>query len=1034
MRLLELDTADTPRFVVTSSHDIPFYAILSHTWGAEEEEVTFSDIRRGADDQKQKEGYRKIQFCAEQARRDGFCYFWVDTCCINKSDPIEVSKAINSMFRWYGDATKCYVYLSDVSIHDQDNGSPSQRLWETSFRKSKWFTRGWTLQELLAPKSVEFFSREGERLGDRSGLAQVIHEITSIPLTALYGTPMSHFSSDERLRWASNRHTKEAEDRAYCLLGIFDIFMPLIYGEGDYAFTRLQQEINRRNEGESTGPLWNVPLIRMAEFVGRKDELRRVRQALFETRGRRIVSILGLGGIGKSRFALEFTSHIQSDYPSYSMFWAQATTQLTFDNDLLAIGKKLQIPGIEEKHADIKTLVKQRLSDPSSGKWLLILDNADDELLWGKPSKTEPEASLVDYLPTMAANGAILVTTRTARVASFLSENQVVKLHSLTEEESVKMFLNRLEAPGSADLEVVLALVQALTHMPLAIVQAASFINMARASVRTYLELLKEPEDAVIQLLSEDFGDKSRYPDAKNPIATTWLISFEHIGRHHPLAMKLLSCLVCFHPSSVPSSLLPEDSSKLDIVKAVGILKGYSFVTSRPASTDTKTAFSELYDMHQLVRLAVRSWLRRDDLLSSWNKACVTRLAQIFPPVSNHMNTAVWRAYLPHAQRLCDYDMAERFPERYVLLEAIGSCLFEDGKYKDAVKVHSTVVQWREQTFGNKDQRTLVAYSNLGQALNWQGDWTAAERYLQEAYHVQEETLGEEHADTLNSLGNLALTYYNQGRWKEAEKLQIRSLEIRKRVLGKEHPDTVISMGNLASVYSSQGRWKEDEKLQDQVMKIRKKVLGKEHPVTITSMSNLASTYSSQGRWKESEKLNIQCLEIRKRVLGKEHPDTIMSMSNLASIYNKQGYLKEAEELEVKALEMRKRILGHEHPKTLISIGILVRIYLNQDRWDEAEELGVQVLKARKKVLGDEHPDTLSSIEDLAVVLKRQGRDDEAIRLMAECLQRSLTVLGDLHFAAHRVREILLAWEDAADDTESQGAKSGHRMPGSWVD
>jgi len=149
--------------------------------------------------------------------------------------------------------------------------------------------------------------------------------------------------------------------------------------------------------GESTGPVWNVPLIQMSEFVGRKDELRRVRQTLFETRGLRIVSVLGLGGIGKSRFALEFTSHIQSDYPYYSVFWVQATTQITFENDLLAIGKKLQIPGIEDTKADVKTLVKQRLSDPSSGKWLLILDNADDELLWGKPSENEPEASLVDY-------------------------------------------------------------------------------------------------------------------------------------------------------------------------------------------------------------------------------------------------------------------------------------------------------------------------------------------------------------------------------------------------------------------------------------------------------------------------------------------------------------------------------------------------------------------------------------------------------------------------------------------------------------
>src|SRR5262249_11387229 len=157
--------------------------------------------------------------------RDGLQYFWVDTCCINKADLAELSVAITSMFRWYRDAQKCYVYLSDVLVHNDDHAQ-TQRMWEQEFRKSRWFTRGWTLQELIAPESVEFFSQERKHLGDKTTLEQQIHEVTQIPTAALRGAPLSDFGVDERMRWTANRNTKRKEDKAYCLMGIFNVFIP----------------------------------------------------------------------------------------------------------------------------------------------------------------------------------------------------------------------------------------------------------------------------------------------------------------------------------------------------------------------------------------------------------------------------------------------------------------------------------------------------------------------------------------------------------------------------------------------------------------------------------------------------------------------------------------------------------------------------------------------------------------------------------------------------------------------------------------
>ena len=245
IRLLQYND-DSEFSLTTFFADIttPKYAILSHTWEAEE--VTFEDLQDGTGIKKA--GYKKIQFCGEQARRDGLQYFWVDTCCINKSSSAELSEAINSMFRWYRESTKCYVYLSDVL---RTAVSTDDLAWELAFLKNKWFTRGWTLQELIAPTSVEFFSKEGQLLGDKSTLERYVCEATGIPAKALRGSPLSDFSIAERMSWAEQRKTTYKEDKAYSLLGIFDISIPVIYGEGgEKALKRLREEIDKASKGK----------------------------------------------------------------------------------------------------------------------------------------------------------------------------------------------------------------------------------------------------------------------------------------------------------------------------------------------------------------------------------------------------------------------------------------------------------------------------------------------------------------------------------------------------------------------------------------------------------------------------------------------------------------------------------------------------------------------------------------------------------------------------------------------------------------
>ena len=244
MRLLKYN--ETSEFEIASFDDnaTPPYAILSHTWGGDAEEVTFADIVLGNGNAKH--GYNKIRFCGQQAQQDNLQYFWVDTCCIDKTDRAELSHAIQSMFRWYQNATKCYVYLPDVSAKKRKfDESDTECTWEPAFRSSRWFTRGWTLQELVAPSTVEFFSQEWNKLGEKTSLKELIQKITGISQEALDGAPLSQFSVSERLRWKEGRETKREEDGAYSLLGIFHVELAPVYGEGAAAaFKRLINEIN----------------------------------------------------------------------------------------------------------------------------------------------------------------------------------------------------------------------------------------------------------------------------------------------------------------------------------------------------------------------------------------------------------------------------------------------------------------------------------------------------------------------------------------------------------------------------------------------------------------------------------------------------------------------------------------------------------------------------------------------------------------------------------------------------------------------
>ncbi|KAF5675061.1 beta transducin [Fusarium circinatum] len=240
MRLINVENLKLEAFI---GGQIPPYAILSHRWGNDDEEISFKDMTRGTTN---KVGMTKVKGCCRQAKKDNLKYAWIDTCCIDKESSKELDEAINSMFQWYRRAAICYTYMSDVP-HEQD-------IWEStsSFSTSSWFTRGWTLQELLAPGEIHFFDETWSLIGTKEELASEIEDIIGIPRRFLLGWVDFHQASvAQRMSWASKRKTKREEDIAYCLLGIFNVTMPMIYGERHEAFKRLQLKIMEQTADDS---------------------------------------------------------------------------------------------------------------------------------------------------------------------------------------------------------------------------------------------------------------------------------------------------------------------------------------------------------------------------------------------------------------------------------------------------------------------------------------------------------------------------------------------------------------------------------------------------------------------------------------------------------------------------------------------------------------------------------------------------------------------------------------------------------------
>ncbi|EAU33327.1 conserved hypothetical protein [Aspergillus terreus NIH2624] len=304
-------------------------------------------------------------------------------------------------------------------------------------------------------------------------------------------------------------------------------------------------------EGKRT---FYLPLQRNHKFVGRSAELNTLKQTLLLKKDCQKLTLSGLGGVGKTQVALQFVYSVKADYPEFSIFWVQALSMETFELGCGEIAKAIEIRQTQESVQDVKILVQQYLCSKSAGKWLLIVDNADDlDLLRG----TQHTEGLLAFLPE-SDDGLTIFTTRHGAVAQYLTGSDVIEIGKMTKQETTDLLEKMLIRKGLCDdSEVVTNLLTELEYLPLAITQAAAYININKSSISEYLRLLKKTDHDAVTLLSTDFGDKTRYRNLPNTVVKTWTVTFNKILECDPLAADLLAFMSCIEWRAIPCSILP---------------------------------------------------------------------------------------------------------------------------------------------------------------------------------------------------------------------------------------------------------------------------------------------------------------------------------------------------------------------------------------------------------------------------------------------------------------------------------------------
>ncbi|KAL2671494.1 hypothetical protein Neosp_014084 [[Neocosmospora] mangrovei] len=715
-----------------------------------------------------------------------------------------------------------------------------------------------------------------------------------------------------------------------------------------------------------------LPFLRNRNFVGRKDVIETLERLLTGSDEQRI-ALVGLGGMGKTQIALQLAHLVKSnsqEYENCSVIWIPALSMASFEQACTTIVNKFGIKCAGDE--DPKEIIREFLSSDEAGKWLLIIDNADDmSVLYGS---TQQPGGIADFLPD-SDNGRILFTTRSQEVAVGVAGSCVVELSEMGPEEAKALLQKSLiKKDQPQDDELVGELLQKLTHLPLAISQASAYMNTNKVPIKEYLRLFQNTDKDMVELLNRGFRDGSHYRSAQGAVATTWIASFNQIRDTDRDAARLLSFAAHIEPKAIPRTLLPTVGSEQRMTQAIGTLCGYSFLNRREDS--------ETFDMHSLVHLATKLWNASHDLERQERQAATIRLAEVFP-TDAWENRELWRQYLPHALRVLNRAVSGESKEFCELGFWVGRCLLRDGRAREAVDLLENMVSIREKIFVENYPDRLASQHNLARAYQANGQIDKAIDLLEHVVSVNEKILAENHPDRLISQHTLAVAYRANGQIDKATELLEHVVAINEKTLAVDHPDRLSSQHNLARAYQANGEIRKAVELLEHVVAVKKETMAENHPDRLASQHTLAVAYQAHGQFEKAVELLEHVVAINEKTLAVDHPDRLASQHALAIVYQvngTNGQIKKAVELLEHVVAINEKLAVH-HPDRLASQHNLARAYQANGQIDKAVVLLEHVV-VNRETMPENHPDRLASQHTLAVAYQANGQIKKAVELL----------------------------------------------------
>ncbi|KAI7339299.1 hypothetical protein KC315_g1293 [Hortaea werneckii] len=530
-----------------------------------------------------------------------------------------------------------------------------------------------------------------------------------------------------------------------------------------------------------------IPFTQNRQFTGRTQELEILEQKLFAEQDCQQLAVVGLGGIGKTQLVLQFAYSVLQKHPDVSVFWIHALSAETFEQACREVARIVGIVDKEDDKQDVKELFCRHFSAESAGKWLMVVDNADDIDVLRK--------SIFDYLP-VSTSGVTVFTTRDQKTAQAIAGHHmhVEKMTTATASDLFRGALSRGDLVN--DPSVTSDLTDKLDCLPLAITQAAAYINCSPISVKEYLKLVGGAKSDLISIMSEEMGDHTRSPRAANAVAKTWLVSFDKISRQDPYAASLLHYMSCIEWKAIPLSILPEAETEAQLGRAIGTLWSYSFISRR--------GDSQTYDMHRLVHVGAQVWVRQQGLRIQTQSWAMHHLRVKFP-WGEWENRRLWREYMPHATRAMEGGETDYVEDKSELCLKVGWCLQVDGRIADAVRWLEMSLALRI-TLAEDHPYRLTSQHQLAQAYLDSGQVLKAVQLLEQVVAIRNRVLVEDHPNRLTSQYELARAYLISGQpWqvREAVRLLEHVVAVEEQVLAEGHPDRLASQKLLDKAHRS---------------------------------------------------------------------------------------------------------------------------------------------------------------------------------------------------------------------------------------